>query len=702
VEKQIGRHALTMETGYLAKQADGAVLVRYGETVILATAVAAAPRPDQDFFPLTVDYREKTSAAGKFPGGFIKREGRPTTKEILTMRLIDRPLRPLFPEGYMDELQVMAVVLSADKLYDPDVLSIIGSSAALHISQIPFLQAIGAVRVGRVGGEFILFPTHAELEESDLDLVVAGTAEAIMMVEAGAKEVAESLMLDALAFGHAAVKEIVGMIEDLRRQCGKPKAESVPAPDDGELAAAVRRECLEEMKKLTFVEGKLTRQKELDALLHRLFEKFATPSADGKAAKWTKSQVHARFVELERKVVREFILEGRRPDGRGLQDIRNIDIQIGVLPRTHGSAVFTRGETQALCMVTLGTIGDEQIIDGLQEEYKEHFMLHYNFPPFCVGEVKPVRGPSRRDIGHGALAQRALDPVIPDANNFPYSMRVISDILESNGSSSMATVCGATLSLMDAGVPIHYPVAGIAMGLVEEGGKAVILSDIQGAEDYFGDMDFKVAGTARGITAIQLDIKVGGISQELMGKALEEARLGRVEILRRMLSVIPRPRADLSAYAPRLVRLTVAQDQIGAVIGPGGRVIRAIQTDTGTEIEIEDDGTVTISGSSEEGVNKARQMIEGLTAKPEVGKVYEGTVVSIKEFGAFVEILPEQDGLCHVSELSDTYVRKIDEVVKLGDKIKVKVIAIDEQGRIKLSRKAVLKEEKDAAKGPKA
>jgi len=698
VERQIGRETLTIESGHLAQQADGAVLVRYADTVILATAMAG-PKPEyMDFFPLTVDYREKTYAAGKFPGGFIKREGRPTTKEILTMRLIDRPLRPLFPDGYEADLQVMAVVLSADKQNDPDVLSVIGGSAAVHVSSIPFKEAVGAVRVGRVGGEFVLMPTHTELQTGELDLVVAGTREAVMMVEAGANEVAESVMLEAIAFGHTAVREIVDMIDELRGYCGKPKVELPASGPDPELARAIE-DCREKLKKVNFIEGKLARQRALWEMKSVLYQKLATPAEGESKPKHTKSQVSQAFDALEREVVRGFILEGRRPDGRSLTAIRPMEIEVGVLPRTHGSAIFTRGETQALCVATLGTTSDEQRVDGLGDEYSKRFMLDYNFPPFSVAEVKPIRGPSRRDIGHGALGERALDAVIPDVERFPYTIRIVSDILESNGSSSMATVCGATLCLMDAGVPIRYPVAGIAMGLVKEGEREAILTDIQGAEDHYGDMDFKVAGTQRGITALQMDIKIGGISKELMGTVLERARQGRMEVLRKMLAVIERPRTAISAYAPRLVRLTIPQDKIGTLIGPGGRVVRGLQEDTGTEIEIEDDGTIVISGPDDVSVARARGMVEALTSTPEVGKVYEGTVVSIKDFGAFVEILPGQDGLLHISELSQGFVKNVGDVLKMGDRIKVKIIAIDDQGRVKLSRKAVLEEER---KGPPA
>lgn len=692
MERQIGRHAMTIETGHLAKQADGAVTVRYADTVILATAVAGVKPEYLDFFPLWVDYREKTCAAGKFPGGFIKREGRPTTKETITMRLIDRPIRPLFPDGYDADLQVMASVLSADQENDPDVLSINGASAALHVSNIPFKEAVGAVRVGRLAGEFILMPTHSELETSEIDLVVVGTRDAVMMVEAAASEVDEKVMIEAITFGHKAVRDVVDMMDELRGLCGKPKVE-VPAAGPEELTRLVEEACIERMKEANFIKGKLKRQAAMEQMRDELVQTLAMPAEGETEAKYTKSQVSAAFYALEKKLVRQFVLEGRRPDGRSTTEIRPIDIQVGVLPRTHGSAVFTRGETQVLCVATLGTTSDEQRVDGLLDEYRQRFMLHYNFPPFSVGETKPIRGPSRRDIGHGALAERALNLLIPDEEKFPYTIRIVSDILESNGSSSMATVCGATLCLMDAGVPIKYPVAGIAMGLVKEGNREAILSDIQGAEDQYGDMDFKVAGTQRGITALQMDIKVGGISEEVMGRALQQAREGRIEILRKMLSVLERPRKDVSTYAPRLLLLTIPPDKIGTVIGPGGKIIRALQEETGTQIDIEDDGTVKISGPDDESVQRTREQIEGLTATPEVGKTYDGKVVSIKDFGAFVEILPGQDGLLHISEMSQGFVKNASDVVKEGDQVRVKIIALDDKGRIKLSRKAVLAEE---------
>ena len=691
VEKQIGKQVLSIESGRLARQADGAALVRYGDTVILATAVSSVPREGIDFFPLSVEYREMTYAAGKFPGGFIKREGRPTTKETLTMRMIDRPVRPLFPEGYRDEVQIIVEVLSADQENDPDVLGLIGASAALAVSSIPFQGPIGAVRVGRVDGQFVLNPTHSELVKGDLDLVVAGTDEAITMVEAGAREVCEEDMLAAMKFAHNAVRQVAGMVGELAAQVGKTKQAFRPPAPDSELVDVIERTFRSRIDEANLIAGKLERQQAFVAIKREAVDVLVP----AEKAKFTVRQVLDEVARIESEVVRKHILENaRRADGRLLDEVRPITIEIGVLPRTHGSSVFTRGETQALVVTTLGTADDEQIVDGLQEEYSKRFMLHYNFPPFSVNEVKPIRGPSRRDIGHGALAERALEPVIPTEEKFPYTIRIVSDILESNGSSSMATVCGGTLCLMDAGVPISNPVAGVAMGMVKEGDRYVILTDIQGAEDHYGDMDFKIAGTQKGITAVQMDIKVCGVGFAILEKAMAQAHEARVEILRKMLSVISRPRTELSEHAPRLVRLVINTDKIGALIGPGGRVIRGIQEATGATIEVDDDGVVIISAPNQESVEEARKQVDLLTEGVKVGSIYEGTVVSIKDFGAFVELFPGQDGLVHISELSDKYVKKAEDAVKIGDKFKVKVIAVDDQGRVKLSRKAVMQEQK--------
>jgi len=688
VEKVVGDRLLSIESNKMARQADGAVTVRYGDTIILATAVAGAER-DIDFFPLTVDYREKTYAAGKFPGGFFKREGRPTLKETLTMRLIDRPLRPLFPEGYKRDIQVMTSVLSADKENNPDVLAMIGASAALSISSIPFPKPVGAVRVGRLKGSLVLNPTHSELEDSDMDLVIAGTEDGIIMVESAVKEVSEDDMVQAILFGQQAVKEIVQLQQELMGTCAKKKEPFEAPPLPKELYDAIRAEAYGEIKSKGVTPGKQARSQALKVILERLIEKYAS----GDNAKATDSQVKAVFARLEEETIRELIIkEHKRVDGRRPEEIRPISCEVGILPRTHGSALFTRGETQALVVTTLGTTLDEQRMDTLEEEYSKKFMLHYNFPPFCVGEVKPVFGPSRREIGHGNLAERALEAIIPPHQKFPYTIRIVSDILESNGSSSMGTVCGGTLCLMDAGIPIKEPVAGIAMGLVKEGKETVVLSDILGTEDHCGDMDFKVAGTQQGITALQMDLKIPWLDEKTLKTALYQAREGRLHILKEMNKVMDKPRQEISLYAPRMLRLKINPDKIGAVIGPGGKVIKKIQEDTGARVEIENDGTVIISSTSPEAAEKARAIIAGMTEEVMVGKIYLGKVVAIKEYGAFVEILPGQDGLLHVSELSDSYVKKLEDVLKVGDETWVKVIGIDDQRRIRLSRKAALKE----------
>jgi len=689
VERQIGRQKLSIETGRIARQADGAALVRYGDTVVLATAVSSPGRADIDFFPLWVEYREMTYAAGKFPGGFIKREGRPSTKEITTMRLIDRPLRPLFPDGYRSEVQLMAVVLSADKQNDPDILGLVGASAALAMSSIPFTAPVGAVRVGRLDGQFVINPTHEELVNSDIDLVVAGTAEAVTMVEAGAKVVTEEDMLSAIEFGHEAVKQVVEMIDELTAKVGKPKQTFTVHEPEAELRTALERGYRGRIREACFIKGKTDRNAAAATIREDAVREFATPEEGGEG-KYPRRDVLAVIQAIEADVVRKSVVEDAiRVDGRKTTEIRSLSMEVGVLPRTHGSALFTRGETQALVVATLGSAQDEQVIDGLLEEYSKRFMLHYNFPPFSVNEVKPVRGPSRRDIGHGALAERAVEPVVPVEEKFPYTIRIVSDIMESNGSSSMATVCGATLCLMDAGVPISDPVAGIAMGLIKEGDKFAVLTDIQGAEDHHGDMDFKVAGTQKGITALQMDVKVSGVGFDILRQGLAQARDARIELLRAMLRCIERPRASLSAHAPRLTRLVIDTEKIGALIGPGGRVIRGIQETTGSTIEVDDSGVVTISAPNEEAVTAARQQVEMLTQGVQVGKTYEGKVVGIKEFGAFEELVPGQDGLLHISEMSDRFVKNVNDVVKQGDVLKVKVIAVDDQGRVKLSRKGL-------------
>ncbi len=690
VEKLIGKKILSIETGKIAKQADGAALVRYGDTMVLATAVSAPEEKEEaNFFPLTVDYREKTYAAGKFPGGFFKREGRPTLKEILTMRLIDRPVRPLFPETYLREVQIMSMVLSADKENDPDILAMVGASAALSVSSIPFGGPTGSVRVGQINGEFVVNPTHTELAMSSMDLVVSGTEEAVTMVEASGKEVPEEQMVDAIMFGHAFIKEIVRLQKELLSKCGKEKQHVPPVKLDMALLDEIKGRYYSEILEKNQTPGKDARKRALNEILNQIINEYCIDK-DGAPAKKT---IKTIFERIETIVVRDQIVqEGKRPDGRGLEDIRPITCEVGILPRTHGSALFTRGETQAIVVTTLGTTMDEQRVDTLEEEYSKKFMLDYNFPPFCVGEVKPLRGPGRREIGHGALAERALEAVLPPLNSFPYTIRVVSDITESNGSSSMASVCGGILSMMDAGVPVAGAVAGIAMGLVKEGKDVCILSDILGTEDHLGDMDFKVAGTSKGVTALQMDIKIAGITEKIMRDALKQAKEGRLHILQELVKVIDKPRMEISIYAPKVVHIKINPEKIGMVIGPGGKNIKKIQEETGAKIEIEDDGTVIISSILSESSQKAKTWIERMTEEIQIGKTYAGKVLSLKEYGAFVEIIPGHDGLVHISELSDGYIEKVEDVVKVGQEIMIKVIGIDDQKRVKLSRKAAIKE----------
>ena len=697
MQRQIGGRTLTLETGRVARQADGAVLVQYGETVVLVAAVTAPPRSeDIDFFPLSVEYREEQSAAGKFPGGFIKREGRPSTKEIVTARMIDRPIRPLFPEGYIQEVQVVATVLSADQENDPDILAMIGASAALTISKIPFLGPTGACRLARVDGRFVINPTHKELEASDLNLLLGGRKDALNMIEVGAKELSESIVADAVATAQATVREICELIEELREKVGVEK--EIPLVEtDEELRSKISSQTADKLYEIKQIAGKQDRNNAVDELYEQIFEQYCAEEvgeADEVAPKYNKTAVKRILEKTEGQTVRKLLLEGKRPDGRGYNDVRTITCEVGVLPRTHGSALFTRGETQALVNVTLGTIRDAQIIDGLLEEYTQNFTLHYNFPPFSVGEVRPIRGPGRREIGHGALAERALAAVRPPDDEFAYTIRVISDITESNGSSSMASVCGGTLALMDAGVPIIKPVAGISIGMIsDESGRHELLTDILGEEDHFGDMDFKVAGTVEGITAIQLDIKAEGLAHNIMVEALERARDARLKILDIMTGTISKPRSELSKYAPKLVSIEIDPEFIGKVIGPGGKMIKSIQEQTETKIEVEEDGTIYISCLGGDGHLKAREIIEEITQPPKVGRIYgRAKVVSVKDFGVFVEITPGVEGLCHISELSDGYVKSVDEVCKMGDLIPVKLLAIDDQGRFRLSRKAALAE----------
>lgn len=693
VERQIGGRLLSIETGKVAKQADGAVIVQYGDTMVLVTAVTAAPRTEEiDFFPLSVEYREKHSAAGKFPGGFIKREGRPSTKEILTARMIDRPIRPLFPEGYFQEVQIIADVLSADNINDPDILAMIGASAALTISKIPFMGPTGACRLGRINGEFIVNPTYQQLETSDLNLLLGGHKEALNMIEVGAKELPEQVVADAIMTAQKTIVQVCEMIEELKEKAGVEKEIPLMEMSD-ELYSEIRSKTADKLYEAKQIAGKQERK----AAVEEIFEQIKTEyceAANGAEPKCSKTMLKRIFDKIEGQVVRKLLLEGKRLDGRGYNDVRQIVCEVGILPRTHGSALFSRGETQAIVSITLGTIRDAQIIDGLLEEYAQSFTLHYNFPPFSVGEIRPVRGPGRREIGHGALAERALGAVRPPEEEFAYTVRIVSDITESNGSSSMASVCGGTLALMDAGVPINSPVAGISIGMVsDEKGRYELLTDIIGEEDHFGDMDFKVAGTVNGITAIQLDIKAEGLANNIMVEALERAKTARLDILKIMTGVISGPRPELSKYAPKLISIEIDPEYIGKVIGPGGKMIKSIQEQTGSTIEIEEDGTIFISCLDGDGHLKAKEIIEAMTQPPQVGRIYENAkVVSVKDFGAFVEITPGVEGLCHISELSTGYVKNVEEVCKVGDLIPVKLLMIDDQGRFKLSRKAALAE----------
>ncbi len=692
VEAEIGGRTLSLESGRLAKQAHGSEVVQYGDTVVLAAACTADPRPGLDFFPLQVDYREKTQAAGKFPGGFFKREGRPTQKEILTMRMIDRPMRPLFPQAFVDEVQIHTSVLAADLENDPDILAMVAASAAVAISKLPWEGPTGSVRVGRVEGEFIINPTHSQMEFSDLDLVLAGHADGVNMIEIGARELADDVVADAIAFGYESIKKVVDLINELVAKCGQPSVWKAPEPNT-ELIDRVNQLAASEMREAKGTVAKQERGEKMDALKKRVFDELSP--ADAEKPPFEKNAVKAVLHDLEEEVVRELMLTGKRSDGRGTgeTEIRPLECEVSVLPRVHGSAVFSRGETQALVVTTLGTVRDEQIIDGLVEEYSKKFMLHYNFPPYSVGEVRRIMGPGRREIGHGSLAERSLEAVLPSPDVFPYTIRLVSDILESNGSSSMASVCGGTLALMDAGVPIAQPVAGISIGMVCDGDKRVLITDILGEEDHFGDMDFKVAGTQRGITGVQLDLKTRALNQEIIVEVLARAKAARIEILKQMLKAIPRPRAAISEFAPRILTIRIPVDKIGKLIGPGGKGIKKIEADTGAKVEIEDDGTVYVSCLSAESAEQARAMVEAVTAEVKVGSTYTGRVTTIKDFGAFIEVTPGQDGLCHISELSDGYIKSVEEVCKIGDTLRVKVINIDDHGRVKLSRKAVLQDE---------
>ena len=699
VELDLAGRQLRLETGRVAKQASGAVWASYADTVVLATAVASQTiRPGIDFLPLTVDYQEKTFAAGKIPGGYFKREGRPSEKEVLTSRLIDRPVRPLFPEGYYFETQVIASVLSADQTGTSDVIGITAASAALALSDIPFEGPIAGVRIGRVNGQFVVNPDLATLENTDVNLVVAGTADAVMMVEGGANALPEATMIEAIERAHQEIKKIVAKIRELQKAAGKPKRGIKAEEIDPALHEEVRKLVAGSIRDAILIPNKTARQERLGEILGEAIQKVASEDPD------RTRQVKLVFHSLEYSEVRNMILEkGVRADGRGASDIRPITCEVGVLPRTHGSALFTRGETQSLAVVTLGTTEDEQRIDALEGQYFRTFMLHYNFPPFSVGEARPLRSPGRREVGHGALAERALRPVIPTKEEFPYTLRLVSDILESNGSSSMATVCGGTLAMMDAGVPVKEPVAGIAMGLIKEGDRVMILSDILGLEDHLGDMDFKVTGTQHGVTALQMDIKIGGITPELMRQALEQARAGRLYILGRMQEGLQRPRAELSPFAPRIFTMKVKTDRIRDVIGPGGKTIRSIIADCGVKINVEDTGAITIAAVDQASAQKAIDAINRLTEEVEVGKIYLGTVRKIMDFGAFVEILPGTDGLVHISQLAHHRVKTVADEVAEGEQIMVKVLEVDKQGKIRLSRKEAMEPSaKPTAKEPAA
>jgi polyribonucleotide nucleotidyltransferase len=688
VEVDFHGRPLSIEVGRMAKQADGAALVRYGETVVLVTAVAAKDlKLDTDFFPLTVDYQEKTFAAGKIPGGFFKREGRPSEKEILTCRLIDRSIRPLFAEGLRCETQVIATVLSADRENDPDVIAMLGTSVALHVSDIPFNGPLAGVRIGRIDGRWVMNPTQSQLEQSDVDIFLSGSRDAIVMVEGGAQVVPEEEILEALFAGHEAIQPLLQIQEEIRREIGKPKRHVPLAQLDHAVARRVEDLALTRLRQALEVPEKLERYKRIAEVKGEVVPLALAEFPD------KQKDIKGAFEELKRNVFRGLVIQKeRRIDGRGLKDVRPITCETGVLPRTHGSALFTRGETQALVVTTLGTTSDEQRVDALIGEHFKKFMLHYNFPPFSVGEVKFLRGPGRREIGHGNLAERALVPVLPAEDGFPYTIRIVAEILESNGSTSMATVCGGSLSLMDAGVPVAAPVAGIAMGLIKEGEHVRVLSDILGDEDHLGDMDFKVAGTADGVTSLQMDIKISGVNREVMHQALHQAKEGRLHILGIMNATLPAARTSVSGHAPRIITLRVKPEKIREIIGPGGKVIRGIIEATGVKMDVEDDGTVTIASIDAAASQKAVEMVQRIAAEAEIGKIYKGTVRKIVEFGAFVEILPGTDGLVHISQLAPERVRKVSDVLKEGDEVLVKVLEIDKQGKIRLSRKEALEE----------
>ena len=685
-EFQFGEHKVVLETGRVARQANGAVMVQMGDTVVLVTCVANKEAdPDRDFFPLTVDYQERTYAAGKIPGGFFKREGRPSEKETLTSRLIDRPLRPLFPGEFTNEVQIIATVLSLDPLIDPDIPAMIGASAAVSVTGIPFNGPIGAARVGYRDGQYLLNPSFAQVKDSELDLVVAGTRTSVLMVESEAKQLSEEVMLGAVMYGHEQFQIVIDAIAALAKETAA-KWNWQPPAKEGTLDKEIEKHCADLLREAYAIRDKLSRRERIDEIRKDVIQALS----EVENPVWSENQIKTAIEALESRIVRGSILASeQRIDGRDPKTIRPITIEVGMLPRTHGSALFTRGETQALVVTSLGTPRDAQIIDAIEGERKEPFMLHYNFPPYSVGETGRVGSPKRREIGHGRLAKRAIQGVMPDLASFPYTIRVVSEITESNGSSSMATVCGTSLSLMDAGVGIAAPVAGIAMGLIKEGDKFVVLSDIMGDEDHLGDMDFKVAGTGKGITALQMDIKIDGITQEIMQAALAQARTGRLHILDRMNAIITSPRSEMSEFAPRITTIKIHPDKIRDVIGKGGVTIRAITEETGATIDIDDDGTVRIAAVDKMAGEAARKRIEQITADIEVGKIYEGRVAKLMDFGAFVNILPGKDGLVHISQISDERVENVSDKLSEGDMVKVKVLEVDKQGRVRLSMKAV-------------
>jgi len=700
---QYGQHQVTLETGEIARQASGAVMVSIGDTVVLATVVARKDaKPGQDFFPLTVDYVEKTYAAGRIPGGFFKREGRPSEKETLTSRLIDRPMRPLFPEGYLNEVQIIIHVMSVDPEIDPDIAAMIGASAALCVSGVPFAGPVGAARVGYINGQYVLNPTTSQLPKSDLDLVVAGTESAVLMVESEAKQLSEEIMLGAVVYGHDQMKAVINAIHELVREGGKPEIEWQPAPKNDILIAQISEFAGDKVRQAYQTKDKQARTTKLKEVTAEVRAALAADAASTGTAAPDAAEVSNILFDIEAKIVRSQILDGEpRIDGRDTRTVRPISIRTGVLPRTHGSALFTRGETQALVIATLGTARDEQKIDALMGEYSDRFMLHYNMPPFATGETGRVGTPKRREIGHGRLAKRALLAALPPAEEFSYSVRLVSEITESNGSSSMASVCGGCLALLDAGVPMQAHVAGIAMGLIKEGGKFAVLTDILGDEDHLGDMDFKVAGTASGITALQMDIKIQGITKEIMQVALSQAKEGRMHILGIMQEAVPHGKAELSDFAPRLITIKINPEKIRDVIGKGGAVIRALTEETGTQIDISDEGLVTIASVDAAAGQEARRRIEELTASVEIGKVYEGTVLKLLDFGAIVQVMPGKDGLLHISQIANERVNAVADYLKEGQVVRVKVLETDDRGRLKLSMKAAVSED-GASPAPEA